>query len=128
MKVLDLINESEKKIKDSNIKSVEDIRKSPARLVDFSGKVSALRKPLRNFLYNNLYQHYRLIRMNDKAKRFITDLFNVYLSRPEQLPLDVQLKLGEEDKHRVICDYIAGMTDRFALDEYKKLFDPHERV
>ena len=90
--------------------------------------MSALRAPLREFLYKNLYHHYRLIRMNDKAKRFITDLFNVYLKRPEQLPTEIQQKFTGENKYRIICDYIAGMTDRFALDEYKKLFDPYEKV
>ena len=125
---MDLIQESEKRIKDSGIKSVDDVRKSSVRYIDLSDKTNELRTPLREFLHKNLYRHYSVVRMNDKAKRFLTDLFNVYLNRPEQLPLDIQQKLTADDKHRIICDYIAGMTDRFALDEYKKLFDPYEKV
>jgi dGTPase len=66
--------------------------------------------------------------MSDKARRFIIELFNVYMEKPEQLPPDDQKKIKKSGSHRVICDYIAGMTDRYALDEYKKLFDPYERV
>jgi dGTPase len=66
--------------------------------------------------------------MANKAYRFITSLFEIYLDRPEQLPPTTHGRLKREDKHRVICDYIAGMTDRYALDEYKKFFEPYERV
>lgn len=66
--------------------------------------------------------------MSNKAKRFIQDLFDVYLSKPEQLPPSSQTRIKQEGVWRVICDYIAGMTDRYALDEYKKLFQPYERV
>ena len=76
----------------------------------------------------NLYQHYRVVRMSDKAIRFIKKLFEIYLARPQQLPPKFQKKLNRETPHRVICDYIAGMTDRYALDEYKKFFEPYERV
>jgi len=76
----------------------------------------------------NLYKNFRVIRMSDKARRFITGLFKVYLEKPEQLPPSDQKKIGKIGRYGVICDYIAGMTDRYALDEYKKLFDPYERV
>ena len=75
-----------------------------------------------------LYHHYRVVRMSIKAKRFIRELFEEYLERPEQLPAEFQVKIVKEGKHRVVCDYIAGMTDRYALDEYKKLFNPYEKV
>jgi len=87
-----------------------------------------LRKPMREFLEKNLYQHYRVVRMSNKAFRFITALFNSYLDKPEQLPPSTQGRLKKEEKHQVVCDYIAGMTDRYALDEYKKFFEPYERV
>jgi dGTPase len=83
---------------------------------------------MRDFLTKNLYQHYRVVRMANKAFRFMCDLFKVYLDEPEQLPPTTQARLAKEDKRRVICDYIAGMTDRYALDEYKKFFEPYERV
>jgi len=66
--------------------------------------------------------------MSSKAKRFIEELFRVYVERPEQLPPNIQKSIPQEGKERSVCDYIAGMTDRCALDEYKKLFDPYEKV
>jgi dGTPase len=86
------------------------------------------RKELRAFLIKNLYNNYRVMRMSDKARRFITGLFKVYLEKPEQLPPSDQKRIKKTGNHRVVCDYIASMTDRYALDEYKKLFDPYERV
>ena len=84
--------------------------------------------PLRNFLKENLYTHYKVIRMSDKAQRFIKELFNVYLARPDQLPPTSHSRIKQDGPHRVICDYIAGMTDRYVQDEYKKLFQPYEKV
>ena len=98
------------------------------RLVAFSDSMQKKRKELRAFLMSNLYKNFRVIRMSDKARRFIIDLFKVYLEKPEQLPPSDHKKINKGNIHRVICDYIAGMTDRYALDEYKKLFDPYERV
>jgi dGTPase len=66
--------------------------------------------------------------MSNKAKRFLKELFKVYIDKPEQLPTHIQKRIKNDGVHRVVCDYIAGMTDRFALDEYKKLFDPDEKV
>ena len=83
---------------------------------------------LKKFLKKNLYSHHRVIRMSDKADRILKALFKVYLDEPQLLPPHVYADLEEKGKERLICDYIAGMTDRFALDEYKKLFDPYERV
>jgi len=126
--VTDVIQESEKNIKKFKIKSAEEARKLPAKAIAFSKNVQLKRGPLRQFLLKNLYQHYRVIRMSDKAMRFIRKLFNIYLTSPQQLPPSSQKKLKGEIAHRVICDYIAGMTDRYALDEYKKFFEPYEKV
>ncbi len=124
----DLLRASEKNIKSCNIKNVTDVRKHKKRLVAFSEDMQKKRKELRMFLIDNLYKNFRVMRMSDKARRFITGLFEVYLEKPEQLPPSDQKKINKIGSHRVICDYIAGMTDRYALDEYKKLFDPYERV
>jgi len=126
--VTDLIQESEKNIKKFKIKSAAETRKLPVRIVIFSENMQIKRKPLRQFLVENLYQHYRVVRMSDKAARFIKKLFEIYLAKPQQLPPTSQKRLNSETPHRVICDYIAGMTDRYALDEYKKFFEPYERV
>jgi len=70
-----------------------------------------------------------VIRVSEKSKRVLTRLFEAYLESPAQLPEDVQARIGVEDEaERVICDYMAGMTDRFALEEYRKMFDPAVRA
>jgi dGTPase len=126
--VTDLIDESEKNIKKHGIKSAAEAKRIKAKIIRFSDRMFEKRRPLRTFLMENLYQHYRVVRMSDKAIRFIRDLFDVYLTKPQQLPPKAQKRLKKEGAHRVICDYIAGMTDRYALDEYKKFFEPYERV
>ena len=128
MQVTELIKNTEKMIKKHKIKSVSDVRKTKDRVVCFGAKLSERRKVLRKFLTKNLYQHYRVIRMADKAYRFIKDLFDEYANNPEQLPPEHAARLKKENKYRVVCDYIAGMTDRYALDEYGKFFDPHKKV
>jgi dGTPase len=88
-----------------------------------------LRAPLKRLLWDQFYHHYRVARMADKAKRFIGELFQHYVRHPEQLPKTTRSRIERgEEPHRVVCDYIAGMTDRYCLEEYKKLFDPFERV
>ena len=128
MQVTDILNNTEVMLKKLRIKSTRDVRNCPERIVSFSKEINSLRKPLREFLLANLYRNYRVIRMSKKASRFIRDLFNNYVTNPEQLPSSQRAKLNFEDKHKIVCDYIAGMTDRYALDEYKKFFDPYERV
>lgn len=126
--VTDVLTQTENNIRRYKIRKQQDVLKLPVRPVAFSKMLENARKPMREFLQNNLYQHYRVARMSNKAYRFITSLFNVYLDKPEQLPPSTHNRLKKEDKHQVVCDYIAGMTDRYALDEYKKFFEPYERV
>ena len=128
LQVTDLIGETEKNITKLKLKSSSQVKKLPKKIVFFSKDMVSLRRPLREFLINKLYQHYRVMRMSAKAKRFIKELFRVYTEKPEQLPAEMQKKILKDGAWRVVCDYIAGMTDRYALDEYKKLFDPYEKV
>ncbi|MCK4326518.1 deoxyguanosinetriphosphate triphosphohydrolase, partial [bacterium] len=128
LQVTDLITETEKTLKDLKVQSMEGVRNAPHLLVSFSRQMNERNQELKNFLLKHLYQHYRVVRMREKARRFIRELFHLYLTRPNQLPPGTQKKLKEESPARVVCDYIAGMTDRFALDEYNKLFEPYERV
>jgi len=128
IQVTNLISETEKKIKRLRIKSHKDIKKNPEKIACFSSEMMDLRKPLREFLIRKLYCHYRVVRMSNKAKRFIQELFNIYIKNPEQLPPHIEKRIASDGTRRAICDYIAGMTDRYALDEYKKLFDPYEKV
>ncbi|HDZ77332.1 MAG TPA: deoxyguanosinetriphosphate triphosphohydrolase [Candidatus Omnitrophica bacterium] len=128
LQVTDIISESEKKLLDSNLKSSAQTRSLKYKMIVFSKKLQKERIPLRNFLMDNLYRHYRVVRMSHKAKRFIKELFNEYLLNPEQLPDSARPKDSSTSLRRTICDYIAGMTDRGALNEHKKLFDPYEKV
>lgn len=100
-------------------------------VIGFSRSMKEERECIQGILGDKLYQHYRVIRMTDKAKRIITDLFNVYKETPKQLPYVIYPRgreYGENEKYEIICNYIASMTDRFAIDEHKKLFDPDEKV
>ena len=128
IQVTDLIRETEKRIAESKLKSYRDVKKLDKKIVSFSKEIVEQRKPLREFLMKNLYHHYRVIRMSIKAKRFIQELFKVYVDKPQQLPLQIQKRVSADGARRAVSDYIAGMTDRYALDEYKKLFDPYEKV
>jgi dGTPase len=75
-----------------------------------------------------MYSHYRLMRMAEKAERILTTLFESYINNPDQLPPNFRSRIAGEDKYIVVADYIAGMTDRFAGQEYKKMIDPFELI
>ncbi len=128
MQVTDLIRQTQANIKKLNMRSYMEIKKHRPKIASFSKKMLKLRKPLRELLKEKLYGHYRVIRMSDKAKRFIQELFNLYINKPLALPTQIQNRIPQDGRRRVVCDYIAGMTDRYALDEYKKLFYPYEKV
>ncbi|MFH0913181.1 MAG: deoxyguanosinetriphosphate triphosphohydrolase [Candidatus Omnitrophota bacterium] len=126
--VTDIIHETEKRIEKVKPKTCEEIKKINKKIVSFSDEMQKIRRPLRVFLMEKLYHHYRVMRMSSKAKRFIQQLFKTYTDNPQQLPSNLQENIPAEGVRRVVCDYIAGMTDRYALNEYKKLFDPYEKV
>lgn len=128
LQVTDLIRETENNINKFKIKSWVDVKKIDKKIVSFSKAIQGVRKPLRAFLMERLYHHYRVIRMSTKAKRFILELFKAYVKKPEQLPTETQKRIAADGVTRAVSDYIAGMTDRYALDEYKKLFYPYEKV
>jgi dGTPase len=104
------------------------LRGQKGKVVDFSEEMNVKRGGFKELLNEKLYKHYRVVRMSNKASRFLKQLFKVYSDKPEQLPPSAQESIEKEGKYRVICDYIAGMTDRYALDQYKKFFEPYERV
>lgn len=128
MQVTDLIQETNNVLVKLSVKSPQEVKKLGKKIVSFSKETLSLRVPLRQFLMDNLYKHYRVIRMSTKAKRFIKELFKAYTDRLEQIPPNRRKRIKEDGVYKVVCDYIAGMTDRFALDEYKKLFVPYEKV
>ena len=107
------------------VRSPDDVRACPSRLVDFSPEVRPQAASLKTFLYTHLYYHYQVVRMKEKARRLIDEIFNAYLDQPSQLPTSVQRRVGPDGLTlpRAICDYVAGMTDRYAVDEHRKLFE-----
>ncbi len=126
--VTDLIETSLGSIRESGIRSYEDVRNNPHNLVSFSEAVKEANSELKTFLRGNLYNHYRVTRMTLKARRVINDLFRIYTENPAVLPEDYQDRADETDLLQTVTDYIAGMTDRFALEEHRKLTDPQARV
>jgi len=126
--VSDVIYTTGQRLEDFNIQTIDDVRNAPENLVTHSAEVKRMDRQLKDFLFENLYQHWRVMRMHLKAERFIAELFDTYINTPEILPKSVQLRAQNNDLHRTVCDYIAGMTDRFALKEHGKLFDPMEGV
>ena len=124
MEVTDLVNTTDKCIRESNVKSVDDLQRLPYNVIGFSEDTTRRNRQLKDFLYANLYRHHRVVRMAVKAEQIVNKLFQAYIAEPEMLPQHVQSLFGERSQERIVCDYIAGMTDRFAVEEYQKLFDP----
>ena len=124
----DLVETTRSDITASAIKTLDDVRRHPVNIVTFSDRMTHLNRELKAFLYQNLYRHYKVERMRVKAERFLTLLFENYLKNPTLLPERHQLRLEQVGTERVICDYIASMTDRYAQDEYKRLYEPFERA
>ena len=126
--VTDLVNTIISTIDAEGIKSLGAVRARKCNIARFSPEMEAKNRALKRFLKDNLYSHHRVVRMADKARRILRNLFSVYAREPKLLPPKTVLSMEKYGTERTICDYIAGMTDRFALDEYKKLFDPYEKV
>ncbi|MFH1798878.1 MAG: deoxyguanosinetriphosphate triphosphohydrolase [Candidatus Omnitrophota bacterium] len=126
--VSDIVKNTIEEIKKRKIKNTADLENQKERVVCFSKALNAERVEAREVLMKKLYGHYRVRCMTNKAGRFLKKLFQVYCDCPDLLPPGAADKIKERGKFRVICDYIAGMTDRYALDQYKKFFEPYERV
>lgn len=124
--VNDLISTIEARLTQHRIRTLDDIRALGKPLAGFSDEVDRQRLELKAFLMEHMYRHYRVMRMAVKAQRVMSELFASYMSEPTQLPPHIlaRHRSGQETLARVVADYIAGMTDRFALEDYRKLVDP----
>lgn len=129
IEITDAITATASNLHDSGVEDVEDVRKVGQNLAGFSPEVLEMNEELKAFLLKSFYLHPRVIRMAYKANLMLTALFEAYLKEQRQLPYEVQARIqrGPDSPQRVICDYIAGMTDRYAILEYKRLFDPEAR-
>ncbi len=126
--VRDLIETTAERLCRAGIDTVEKVRRHGEDLVSFSPDLKERILELEAFLKEKLYSHWRVLKMAEKAKRFISLIFEEYERNPRQLPPAFQARLSDRSRKRVICDYIAGMTDRYCQDEYKRLFYPFERM
>jgi dGTPase len=127
--VNDLLAETRYRLSDALIRTVDDVRHHGGPLVAFTDQLAADNQALREFLFERMYRHYRVNRMTSKARRVVSDLFRLYVDEPECLPEEWQAGAEQEDRTlraRHVADYIAGMTDRFALDEHRRLYDVYE--
>lgn len=125
--VTDMIEATDTRLRESAVKSSLDIQKLKHNVIGYSEDMQRRNREVKDFLYSRLYRHYRVVRMQVKAERIITELFNAYKSEPAILPDHVQRFIQKRGLERTICDYIAGMTDRYAIEEYQKIFNPSEK-
>jgi dGTPase len=124
----DIIEASARRLERSGVARARDVRDLGEPVVACSEETGAGARKLARFLRENLYHHHQVLRMAAKAERILRDLWTAYTSDPRQVPPHVQERAAEESLERSIADYLAGMTDRFAMDEHRKLFDPHAHV
>ncbi|MDX2478134.1 MAG: deoxyguanosinetriphosphate triphosphohydrolase, partial [Gammaproteobacteria bacterium] len=130
--VVDLIETSRARLLDSGVRDIEEVRAYDEPLLMHSDEVVEDSQELKQFLRRNLYQHYRVLRMSKKAARVISKMFEAFMDDYRTLPTQYHTlsseMAGDSDSAlaRVIADYIAGMTDRFAITEYRRLFEPGE--
>ncbi len=141
MQAKDFLRATQERLKKYDFKSSQEVKeynfrlsrpkKTGERLVGFSKTMTKERNHLQKILNDKLYHHYRVERMTTKARRILKNIFDVYVNNPQQLPYNVYQRNKQyhrKDLYETICNYIASMTDRFALDEHKKLFEPYQKV
>lgn len=126
--VTDMVEATDKRLKESKAKSDLDLQKLKHNVVGYSEEMQRRNRELKDFLYKNMYRHYRVVRMQVKAERLISDIFNAYREEPLMLPDTAQVSIEQRGLERAICDYIAGMTDRYAIEEHQKLFNQLEKT
>ncbi|MEX0924197.1 MAG: deoxyguanosinetriphosphate triphosphohydrolase [Rhodovibrionaceae bacterium] len=129
--VHDVLRESRKRIEKHKPGSAEAVRQAGEPLIAFSVQMRNNERALRDFLFNRMYRHYKVNRMTSKARRVVKELFVLYMEEPECLPdlWQSKAKTGSDTQRaRHVADYIAGMTDRFALDEHRKIFDVQSKT
>ena len=111
--------------------SVEEVRALGAPLIGFSDEMAEHERALKQFLWRHMYRHFRVNRMASKARRVVGELFSLFLSEPQCLPTAWNRRAGPPnttETARLVADYVAGMTDRYALKEYAKLFDVSTQI
>lgn len=126
--VSDLLEHTRQRLRQHDIHTVADVRRAPELLVGPGPEVRALKVELEAFLHRRVYRHFRVMRMAEKGSRFLKALFQEYCRSPEQLPARYARRAQSGPLQRTVCDYLAGMTDRYAQNEYLRLFQPYTDV
>ncbi len=127
VQVRDVIATSARSIVDVSVQSADDVRKQPAPLIRYSDELFEANRALRKFLYQNVYYHPRVAEVNRRACEMLRKVFENYIVDPSQLGETAAKRMEAEGLHRTVCDYIAGMTDRYLMEEYARLTPPHSR-
>src|SRR3954469_19590335 len=123
LQVKDVVETSERKILAARVQSADDVRLHPRPLIQYSPERRKLNIELRKYLYKNLYFNPVVNEPHLRAKQLLRDLFAYYVKRPSQIGEQAQKRGRKIGKHRAVCDYLAGMTDRYAMQEYKRIFE-----
>ncbi len=126
--VSDAIESSAERLGQSALRSAAELRALERLPIGFSEEMAKRVRELHRFLSTRLYQHHQVVRMSVKAERILSSLWGAYRDEPRLLPPQVLEEIGDEPRERAIADYLASMTDRFAMDEHRRLFDPHAHV
>jgi dGTPase len=122
--IIDTVRETNSRLEQHRVKTIQDVRDTNTKLAGTSTALSEQLRELKQFLFQNLYRHYRLVRMINKADTMLERIFTAYQTTPAMLPPDVQTCIPKYGLVRALTDYIANMTDRFVGEEYQRLFDP----
>jgi dGTPase len=130
LEVDSVLSATQAALEQADVHTLEHLRRLPHNVACHSQSIQDENGELKRFLYENFYRHYRVVRMAVKAVRLLGDLFTAYVAEPAQLPSETRLRALDhpEGLQRTVCDYIAGMTDRYAILEHKRLHDPDERA
>ena len=119
--VHDLVANSAKSIAESGVQSADDVRRQPAPLIRYGDELAEANRALRKFLYQNVYYHPRVSEVNRRACEMLRRVFEAYLVDPERLGDGATRRIEKEGLYRTVCDYVAGMTDRYLMEEYERI-------
>ena len=124
LSIEDVVRATHERVEEAGVRSVDDVRDTDTVLATPSAEGRRQARELKSYLYAHLYKHHRQIRMSRKADRILADIHAAYLGTPEMLPPSWQRAAEERGLLRAVTDYLAGFTDRFANEEYRRLFEP----